>query len=117
MRDGMDSLLRLFADAPLACESPLGPAACNDGSVMDPRRWFCRYSSGTRGVVGDVREDAVVGAEDLFWPSVAEWADADSGALAPVCATAALSIVCEVAVAVERGEEQDSGRCLVGSRL
>ena len=29
------------------------PAAWRDGSVMEPRRWFWRYSSGARGVTLD----------------------------------------------------------------
>ena len=31
----------------------VNPAAWRDGSVMEPRRWFWRYSSGARGVTLD----------------------------------------------------------------
>jgi len=49
----------------LECDGGVGPA-CKDGSVMDPRRWFCRYSSGAKGVTGEWRGPAIDEEEGVF---------------------------------------------------
>lgn len=62
-------------------------AACREGSVIEPRRWFWRNSRGARGVTGVCRElmdgDDVLGwkavpaevalgeSADIFWPELA----------------------------------------------
>ena len=71
---------------------PLPPAACSDGSVMDPRRWFWRNSRGASGVTGEWREFAVEGEAVLFWATPSGPLDADSG-LAPPKGPWPLSIV------------------------
>ena len=64
---------------------PLPPAACSDGSVMDPRRWFWRNSRGASGVTGEWREFAVEGEAVLFWTTLSGPLVADSvGGLAPL---------------------------------
>lgn len=70
-------------------------AACKEGSVMEPRRWFWRNSRGARGVTGVCRElmdgDDVLGwkavpaevalgeSADILWPERAGEPSADVG--------------------------------------
>lgn len=47
-------VLLWFALELFGCE--FGGAACKEGSVIEPLRWFCKYSSGARGATGECLE-------------------------------------------------------------
>ena len=64
----------------------LEAAACREGSVMDPRRWFWRNSRGANGETGEWREGAVEREEISFWtllsgPLLADLAPYEVGSL------------------------------------